>query len=392
MRIRKWLRYYCCNIPIAATTPRVYQRLRWSLSQIWDKTSYKMVNVLNFNELMGGIQRNSRYQGKISLLAGNGFSIALDRCFRYDSLFEGFRQHVPAHLVRDFDRLVQQCGSEQPNSEDMQRKLGEAAKICAALGIEDPQGKFETLGDLFRECLIKALHTKHIARRNLTDENLKSCARFMQNFDRYFFLNYDLLPYWVAMWAKARARNFFDFQDGFYPKNTEIGDVLVWQETGWQNQNVFWLHGMLAFSMLHGDLTKWENVGANNPGDRLNLLDIIKLLFSYGGVPLCISSGTYEEKIENILKNEYLKNSINNFGRLDGCLFIHGFGFGSMDNHILELILGGNITRLAVSVMPGEENQRFVQMIALKRKQEDLNGKKLFFDLYDALSAKVWHQ
>ena len=145
-----------------------------------------------------------------------------EMCIR-DSGTEDFEKVIKA--LRDADTLV--CMYEGTNSDT-------AAAIRADAGG-------------LREILIAIIAAKHNESPvDLTDDEYASRQQFLDNFDKIYTVNYDLLLYWIQMHNKEDEQSKPD--DGFQSEEKDWDtDYVTWEPERSYMQNTWFLHRALHF-------------------------------------------------------------------------------------------------------------------------------------------------
>lgn len=269
------------------------------------------------------------------LLLGNGFSIAADPHFRYDSLFDRAFGDQQSRLRSVFDRIG------TTDFEQVNGALEEARAVAscyegteAALAAMDEDRA--SLGRLLID-VVSAIHPASAA--DLTPDQYLASAEFLGHFrlpgfrGNIFTTNYDLLLYWTTLehWRALGTG------DGF------AGQNLLWSEANALTQSVFHLHG--ALHIFEGDAGRIFKVrrGENN------LLVDLRGMIGDGQLPLFVSEGTTEQKSERIAANLYLTHCLERFAltcRSDDVLFVYGHSLSEADAHIVNCIPAGAMTTI----------------------------------------------
>lgn len=320
------------------------------------------------------------------LLLGNGFSIACDSRFDHRSLFEAAQSSNAFSKNEEIPRVF--MNMQTKDFEQVIRILEDASKVS---NIYDSSGcyagKMIKDAKALKKILIRTIVNTHPATPDEIDSNkFVACQEFLEYFlgdknkggGEIYTLNYDLLLYW------ARLRNdLFLGDDGFRGKES-----LVW---GDKNQQTFhYLHGALHLSYDGAELHKhrW------NPGHPLRNQVLGKILSDK--FPLFVAEGDSEQKRLKIESDEYLRYSYNNFARKmeqpNDVLFIFGHSLNETDDHILDCIVEGKISRVYVSLYHDPESGYDPSIVEKAKKWETRrsNGYPLKVKFFDAESAKVW--
>lgn len=159
------------------------------------------------------------------------------------------------------------------------------------------------------------------------------CAKFLNIFNHIYSLNYDLLLYWAHMNNNDLRKNL---KDGFWDKIAEKSYFdLNFENNLWPNcKAILYLHGGLHL-FLHSATSRLPYKIICKDGN--SLLYEIKKEIQTGKLPLCITEGAPELKLDKIYQNEYLSSCYSSFSNSEGVLVTYGVSFTN-DSHILSAI------------------------------------------------------
>lgn len=339
--------------------------------------------MLTFKQAIDDAQK---YNKRHALL-GNGFSISCrPNIFVYGKLFER----------ADFSELSPsaQLAFEALDTQDFERVikiLRDASEVLTAY-----QGASTTLieqlredADGLREVLVQAIASSHPDwPGQITEDEYKSCRRFLSNFNNVYTLNYDLLLYWAVMHDEDGIKIKSD--DGFRtPEDDYDSEYVVWEPETSRSQNIWYLHGALHVFDAGTEIQKytWINTG-------MRLIDQIRDALKKNYFPLFVAEGTSGEKLDRIMHSEYLAKGKRSFSSIQGALFIHGHSLADNDRHFLRAIEKGKIQHLYVGLY-GDENSSNNKVIRAKAALIASNRAKikpLQISFYDSQSAQIWGQ
>lgn len=285
-----------------------------------------------------------RYSG--TLLLGNGASRAVSERFSYVSLANhAFESGL---LVDDALRLFEFFGTS--DFELILRLVWQASNVNRSLGIPD-----EKTHDAYvrvRDSLIRAVRNVHPDYHEIA-EQIPLLYSFVKRFDTVVYLNYDLILYWVVMYGS-------DIYDGCSLKDCFVNGVFYddWRKLRnpiCGNNSVtlaFYPHGSLV---LARDLVEKELKLA--AGGGIGLLETI--LHSWRTeryVPLFVSEGTAQQKINSIKGSGYLSTVYRDvLTSLSSDLVIYGWGLWGQDVYILNRMARSKIRRVAISVYDNDQ-------------------------------------
>ncbi len=299
-----------------------------------------------------------------TLLIANGASIALDPQFSYTSLKEYAENNN--ELEKDILRLFKEFNTD--DFEHILRLVWHAAIINNKLNIRDD--KTQRAYENIRNALISSVRAIHSDYDEIK-ETLPTLYEFTKNFKTIVSLNYDLILYWIMMYGNS-LQDGHNFKDCFN-RNTFQMD---WRKlrTPIRGQTdvtlVFYPHGNLS---LARDIYDEEYKISSN---RSNLLESILATWQSGdAVPLFISEGTTEKKLNSILSSRYLQTVYNEVlsnilipisssnPNNKHSLVVYGWSFGVHDMHILKKILhhhpNDSCNKIAISLYKPHQKDCF---------------------------------
>lgn len=343
------------------------------------------VSVLDYSEMQSEIAK-----GRTHLLLGNGFSIACDDVFSYPSLYESA---VAAGLSKRAQKVFERIGTN--NFEAVMRLLDDGHWLSNTYGLISGD-KSEMRKDLsiIKKALVSAVATSHLPHSGaIPDEKKKAAANFLSPYYNVFCTNYDLLVYWINMFASDPPQ----YQDGFRADgDNPKAETLVFSERLGDKEGLFYIHGALHLFVGGGGLRKhcWTRSGEK-------LTDLIKKGLNADRYPLFVSEGTWDKKLEQIRRNGYLSYCFDKLGRICGRVVVFGFSFGDNDTHIQhKLSDNGQITDLFVGLYgdPDSAANRKIQAaisdMEARRKKLMIVAPKVYKPLnvrfYNSASVRAW--
>lgn len=318
------------------------------------------------------------------LLLGNGASRAVWDSFEYPSLYEEAKK--AGRIDLSLTKLFSDFGTN--DFEYILKLLSQTKRVNEILRVKDRytprlyKKLKKTLIDTIRD-----VHPKHEQVKSL----LLPMAEFMKRFDTVLSLNYDLLVYWAMLEGNDKYGKWF--KDGFVDEGRFDNDYHALTEP-YQAEGatlVFYPHGnlILATEFL-GDEIK-----LSRSGEKYLLDTILGIWEERDHIPLFVSEGETDEKLQAIRRSNYLKTVYDyEIDSSNDSLVIYGWSFRDEDEHILKGIVHGGVDRIAVSVHTSSGNaQSFCEAIehkinkmyyTLKKKRKC----KIFF--FDSESDDVW--
>lgn len=325
----------------------------------------------------------------LNLMLGNGFSIAYDHeIFSYNAL-QTFIFELKDPVLDELFRIAR-----SKNLEVIMQQLRVVSELLKVFG--DTSGltqRVEESDTKLRKGLIdavKILHPEHVFK--VSDESIAACNDFLKPFleghGDVFTTNYDILLYWVLM--RSESKNAID---GFgyereNPEETNPDDFLYSSELTWgpnmSSQNIHYLHGALHLFDTGIDVEKEQYDGS---GD---ILEHIEERMDREEYPLFVTAGDGDEKLSQIVHNQYLAYCYDQLKSTCGSLIVFGFHFGEYDNHIIEAINeaahhGRGAAEKLFSIYIGvysDEGADYIRSIAHKFKCK--------VRLFDSSSVNLW--
>ncbi|PXK55927.1 DUF4917 domain-containing protein [Klebsiella variicola] len=337
------------------------------------------MNLLSFEDAL----LNSSGHGKRHLLLGNGFSIACrPNIFLYGKLFE----------QADFSNLspsIKQVFKEL-KTEDFEKVISVLSDSEAALRAYTTDVKLlENLRNdalALRELLVQTLAVSHPGwPGELAESEYQHCKSFLENFEKIYTLNYDLLLYWVCMHNEEGEQPIVD--DGFRkPEDNYDASYVTWEPDNNRHQNMWFLHGALHLYDAGYEMRKftWSNT-------NIRLIDQVRGALKKNYFPIFVSEGKSTEKLEKIRHNDYLAKALRSFSSITGCLFIYGHSLAENDEHILKKIESGTLRQIYVGIYGDPESVMNMKIIKrAERMSLNRSRKNLEVFFFDAESANVW--
>lgn len=324
---------------------------------------------------------------KRHLLLGNGFSLALKpEMFSYPSLFEECkkRECISGPAMEVFNRFKTQ------DFEVAIKALNDAACVLPAYKLPaEIVSKLKKDANQIKKALVDLLSARHPKNPSeIDDEQYAACIKFLENFDRIYTLNYDLLLYWVIMKA---VKDGGRYDDGF--RHEDGADYVVWHPESAKTQTVYYLHGALHLFDTGAEIKKftWSRTG-------VTLLNQIKAELAQNNFPLFVAEGTSNEKMTKINHSAYLGRGVRSFAQIGGSLFVYGHKLAENDSHYFDFIAKNNVDKLFVSIYDSGKPEAKVEISKIKRRADSLvsarqsenSSKPLDVFYFDAKSAKVW--
>ena len=285
----------------------------------------------------------SDYSG--TLLLGNGASISIDDRFGYGSLIEYARKN--GLLTEDVQQLFQFFHTF--DFELVLRLVWQASNVNRSLLIPDDRTHAAYIR--VRECLIQSVRDVHPEYHEVS-EYMPTIYSFVKNFQTVLSLNYDLILYWAIMYG-LNVSDRHSLKDCFI--NGEFTDD--WSRLSYS------IYGNISTTLVfypHGSLVLARNIVESEykiTGNGNDLLEsILQTWQTEQYVPLFVSEGTWQQKVNSIHNSSYLNTIYREvLTSLSPDLVIYGWGLREQDLYILRRIAMSHVRRVAVSVYGNDQ-------------------------------------
>ena len=282
-----------------------------------------MIDLKTFDECIEMSDPEARH-----LLLGNGFSLALfPEAFSYDSICSD----IDSSFITYF---MEKIGGN--DIEYLLRKLDEALEVLKYYSDNDDiESKINEDKEEIKKDFIETILERHP--RTISSDKCETYYKFFEKFSAgiKYTVNYDLLIYWIYMKFKDSNNFQLEFGDGFSRSENYLyySAPLAWNRKNLEMQNFHYLHGALHIFDRGCEIQKEYF----HPTEG-NITEKVSACFNRGEYSLFISEGSAEHKKRRIYANEYLRNSFESLGQIEGDLFIFGHSLRTEDNHIFEII------------------------------------------------------
>ncbi|SCL85446.1 DUF4917 family protein [Sporanaerobacter sp. PP17-6a] len=342
-----------------------------------------MYQIFNFDDLFKD-QNNLR---DASVILGNGASIAVDDCFKYNNLFE---QACKDSILNQTSKSLFKA-LKTNDFELVMNKLRQACIVNKVLNLDSEKVAMKTY-DNIRSSLIEAVEETHV-NYNDVKEQIKNISNFLGKFSTVISLNYDLLVYWAII--ESNKEKHCKMKDCFCNDTADNGDLEFRYDInelskpnneGIKPTLVFYPHGNLILASNENNNDVKIKVNKHN-----NLLYEINSKWEQNYVPRFVSAGDSEQKLKSIRGSTYLKfvyeNILPNLGEK---VIIYGWKMAKQDQHLVKKIFNeGNIKEVYISIYIKnrnnchEEQDRIIN--CLKKERENIDIK-----FFDAKSKNCW--
>ncbi len=312
-----------------------------------------------------------------SLLLGNGASMSIDNRFGYVSLVDHAREN--GLFTQDIQQLFNFFNTT--DFELVLRLVWQASNINRALLILDDRTHAAYVR--VRECLIESVRDVHPEYQEIS-EHIPTLYQFLKKFSTVISLNYDLILYWSIMYGiDVDDRHSLKdcFVNGQFYENWRRLREPIYGNTS--TTLAFYPHGSLVLS--RNNIESEFKVIGNGYG----LLEaVLQAWQSEQVVPLFVSEGTSEQKINSIRSSSYLNTVYREvLTTLEPSLVIYGWGFWEQDTYILERIALSQVQSVAVSVYGND--QAYCNRVSHTIHQ--ILGAQVQVQFFHSNSSGVWN-
>ncbi len=330
-------------------------------------------NIITFEQ---ALQHAKASQKTISILIGNGFSMAYDsNRFSFTNLFESAREQGYIEKGSKLEQLFIKL-----NTYDFEKVIRSLENGCMVGGIYHESDNTEIEKDIkaLKKHLVRTVLNNHPEKAtSISAKQSKKCSNFLLNFNKIYSLNYDLLTYWVIM------QQGLSFPDGFCDADTSH-DHVEYNSNAFGKDKLLFVHGALHIFDHKTDIIKLTFKRTGNILRNQIYKNLLNNIF-----PVFISEGTSEAKLEKIHHNYYLSHCYKSLQTTSGCLFLFGTVLKSNDEHIRRAITKGKFNNLYIGVFSDEDKQLG---LGLKNEFEESSTEKCRKTalLYDLRGINPW--
>lgn len=314
-----------------------------------------------------------------ALLLGNGASMAVDSRFGYASLIDYAQSRDLMH--KDVQSLFNFFRTN--DFELILRLVWQSTNINKALSITDYKTKHAYKH--VRNCLIDTVRNIHPAYQEVSDQ-IPQIYYFIREFSTVLSLNYDLILYWAAMYGQSE-NDSSEVKDCFIYGIFDEDWRRLREPMSYLNKTtlIFYPHGSLV--LCRDKIESERKIVIKN--DSQNLLEsILSKWNSEQYVPLFVSEGTVEQKVNAIKSSSYLNTIYREvITDLERKLVIYGWNIGEQDMHILNKMKQSSVNEVAVSVYNNDQNycNRVEKII------KDNFGQNTTVHFFDSQSPNCWN-
>ncbi|MDD5400926.1 MAG: DUF4917 family protein [Sulfurimonas sp.] len=344
--------------------------------------------MLNYSDVMKATKEQRRY-----LLLGNGFSMSYNRDrFSFTSLLESA---VKNKLIEESSAVYQIFKEfDTKDFEEVVKLLETSVRVLKKYGVLHRADEKKILDDsiLLKKHLVEIITNNHPEKiTEISDEEYLNSASFINNFEKIYTLNYDLLLYWSTIklmdfiiQGKIKKGRLSP-TDGFH-EDDEFGKDYVIFGNDSSPQEIYFLHGALHIFDKKNKIIKNTYSRTDIALKEQTLENLKNDIY-----PIFVSEGTSEQKQAKIIHNAYLNNCYKSLSSIGGTkepsnLIIFGTLLKTNDTHIREAILKNKVKNIYFGISSEAEKnslEEFSKKLAKARVP-----KKVFF--YDYATVTVW--
>ncbi|MDD3266028.1 MAG: DUF4917 family protein [Burkholderiales bacterium] len=342
-----------------------------------------MTKLLTYDEVLQLSGNDKR-----SLLLGNGFSMSYNKDrFSFTSLLDSAIKDNLIQVGTPIYEIFQEF--ETKDFETVVNLLETATKVTRKYNAITPEDEGLIVEDAnkLKRHLVSIITNNHPEKiTEISDEEFLCCANFINNYDKTYTLNYDLLLYW----AYIKLQNFIEtgviqkhklkFSDGFN-NSDDITDQYVIYANDSTPATIHFLHGALHLFDKKYEIIKQTYSRTSKPLKDQTLENINQEIY-----PIFVSEGTSQQKKAKIIHNAYLNHCYKSLSNIGGDLVVFGTLLKTNDEHIREAIKHSKVKNIYIgvsSLFSVNEFDNFIEELKNLKKP-----KNVIF--YDYTTAKVW--
>jgi hypothetical protein len=297
-----------------------------------------------------------------TLVVGNGASCAISCGFNYSSLL-----NVAIH-----NRFINSSGRrlfELMKNSDFEmaiRTIDESKNVFAALKVRRRNRiKLNSMRNSVKDALINSVRLTHSSAYADFVEKQDNLVNFCKKFSTIFSVNYDILLYWMMMYARGMNGCTSPFKDCFnHGKFVPNYEFYRQPQHPCQNATlVFYPHGHLAL------LSDRSDSEIKISADSASLIDTISEAWKQSGNrPLFVSEGNKEDKLTSINRSQYLRCTLREMKQKKESITIYGWSMSQQDSHLLEAICESGAQRIAISIHETPEEATELKVVRATNK------------------------
>ncbi len=343
-----------------------------------------MATLLTYDQLLQRTTGNKR-----TLLLGNGFSMAYNKeRFSFTSLLESAIKAGLIKINTPIYEIFQEF--ETKDFETVVNLLETATKVTKKYSAITDESETLIVRDAskLKNHLVSIITNNHPEKiTDISDEEFLCCANFINEFDKIYTLNYDLLLYWVAIKLEDFMRtNHIEKRrlrilDGFGNSEEDGSEDVVYANNSSKPFTLHYLHGALHIFDKKYEIIKQTYSRTSKPLKDQTLENINQDIY-----PIFVSEGTSQQKKAKIIHNAYLNHCYKSLSKISGDLIIFGTMLKTNDDHIRDAIKHSKINKIYIgvsSVAAIDDFDSFVEELKVVA-----HPKTVLF--YDYRTAKVW--
>jgi hypothetical protein len=284
-----------------------------------------------------------------TLVIGNGCSMALCKSFNYKDLYEyGCKNEFVNDSVK---QIFKHLSSEHKDFERVLYRLWQLKKVNNILDIQDPDNLVDASISIVKKALLLTVRGVHPRYAELNYTQLRNVGRFANRFSTVFSLNYDLTLHWALSTAAKEGAG--KHTDGFTSLSKRPSKQKIKQYRFDEKRfNDTEIHTHVLYP--HGNLALYKNTKNTESrlvGESDGLLNELTSYWNKSGIPLFVSEGTSDDKIQSIKASKYLTSVYETYlPKNKSDITILGWGMGKQDAHILAKLRESACEKYAVGI------------------------------------------
>lgn len=344
-----------------------------------------MSNLLSYDDVLRETSSNKRF-----LLLGNGFSMSYNKeRFSFTSLLESA---VKKGLIDQYSPVYNIFKEFQTKDfEEVVKLLETSVKVLEQYGAISETNKERIINDSqsLKNHLVEIITNNHPEKiTDISNSEYLCSASFINNYNKVYTLNYDLLLYWSTIKLmdfivdKKIDKGILNPTDGFHDDKGTLKTVIFGNDSS--SQEVYYLHGALHIFDNKDKIIKNTYSRTSIALKEQTLKNLQNEIY-----PIFVSEGTSKQKKAKIIHNAYLNHcykSLGSIGSKESSLIIFGTLLKTHDSHIREAILNNKVRNIYIGIS-SEEQIKDLEPFKLELKEARIPKTVKF---YNYKTAKVW--
>lgn len=296
------------------------------------------------------------------ILLGNGFSILNNNNFSYKNLIKEIIQNSEVDVKNILNKF------NEKNIEEVLYKIQSSIEICKILDI--PSKKIIKTETKLIRSFIDIISKLQPSSDSYFEPYSYHYGNQLKKFGSIFTTNYDLNIYFLVLKYFSRNNGLFTHSDNFSGSNQYL--TFNNESNSSYESHIYYLHGNILLFGNNLEIFKVKKTDENS-----SIIDKIKENINNGKLPIIVTDGSPEYKLNKINGNKYLRFCFEEFkNHKSDSLVIYGHSLSDLDKHLIECINSNkNYKKIYFGLFKPTENKINLQK---SKFNEELDVK--FFD------------